>query len=349
MMMKSFDRARFLCTNKRIPGWRSVFCALILVLAIGSAGQRSPAHAAPAGADQIDFELSVYPEKLPRICVNSKLNLYAGVSKSVHKEIGGRVWNLPGTAPNPGITGVKLSGPGELKKQLQDIDGPPGSSIPFVFTSDEPGKVTLKFTVYIENKWIGAQEEVIGSSVKREKGVKFTVIPCKYEVKTVSNFTAQGVQLAALMDGEMKADEQGNFTGSATVDWIGGSASFGTCGAAYYDVAPSQANLTGSQDDSGQLTAEVNYLGAVITMSGCASASGTMIPDPLKITVSSSGGVSTLSQDLYEPNYFSFHGSAVITVIPVEDEAAAFIPSDPETQAGWNDFSSLFGALLALR
>ncbi len=331
---------------------RTVFVALVFALVIAGAGQPAPAQPVPAGKDEISFKLEVFPEKLPTFCVNQKFTFYAGVSKTVNKVINDKNVEIPGNAPAPAVSGSVTD------RDIGTLLGFEDEENTFLFTAKKPGTTTLKFTALVKNIWIGANEEVIGSSVKIEKPVTVKVRNCKYKVETVSQFSAQGVKLASTMEGEMESDEQGNFTGSATVNWVGGVASIGDCSAAYYDVASSQADLTGNQDDSGQLAAEVNYLGAVITMSGCASASGTMIPDPLTLSVPSSGGVSTQSQNLHEPNYFSFYGSVVIVVIPVEDEAAAFNADKPVSWVGtpslsgwavrWDDFPWIFGAFVGL-
>ena len=324
--------------------WRTVFIALVLALTIGGAGQTPLAQAAAADAVEIKFELKVYPEKLPRICPKKALTLYASVSKTVNKVIGGKPFELPGDAPGPLVSGSVVSGSGELKKQLVEIDTP-GSAVPFVFTADKPGKVTLKFTASIKNSWIGANEEVIGSGVKVEKEVTVKV-GCKVKVGTVSQFSAQGAKLVATMDGEMKSDEQGNFTGSATVNWVGGlTVGYRDC-SGVIDVASSQADLTGNQDDSDRLAAEVTYLPAALTHTFDCGASQTIqtqvIPDPLVYSGPSFGGVSTQSQDLYEPTYYAMHGSAVIVVVPEEDEAVSLIPGGH--QASWDDFPWIIGA-----
>jgi len=319
--------------TKGLPKAISIACiALISALAMGSVGPISAAQAAPASADSvgIDFKLTVDPEKLPKICLKGKLNLYAGMSKTVRKELGDTVWNLPRPMPAgpTRIDGSVISGTGTLKKQLQDIDGPPGTSVPFVFTADKPGKVTLRFTADIKNSWIGANEQVIGSGMRVQKEITFTVTPCKYKVKTITKFSAQGVIIVSTMDGEMKSDEQGNFTGSATVNWISGvTVGYKAC-SGVIDVASSQANLTGHQDDSDRLMAEVTYLPAVLTHTfdcgGNETKQAEVTPDPLALSVPSSGGVSTQSQDLYEPTYYAMHGSVDIVVIPEDDGAVAF-------------------------
>ena len=356
-------------TSHPASRWQIVLIALALVT--GSVGQTSQAQAAADNPADVYFEVSANPQSPPPLCINQQLKIYVSINKNITKVINEKAYNLPRGA----VTGVKVTGSmskdvGTLESKKPEVSfgddelavlQPKGiGQADFVFTAKKPGTTTLTFTANVPGAWTGSAEALaLGKSYPANKAeIKVRVIPCKFKVKTASNFSAQGVNLAAIMDGEMKADEQGNFTGSATVNWIGGFASFGTCGAAYYDVASSQADLTGRHDDEGgQLAVEVNYLGAVLTMSGCASASGTVVPDPLALNIPSSGGVSTQSQDLHEPNYFSFYGSAVIVVTPVEDGAVSFNPAGLAARVGspstwltelWDNFPWLNDTMLAL-
>lgn len=165
--------------------------------------------------------------------------------------------------------------------------------------------------------------------------------------------------VAKIENAVMKADEQGNFTGSATVNWtVTTTVVAPLCNSVNFTVSPSQAALTGHMDDSGPLAVNLPYQSATGSVTQvCRTPTGTettsygywMAPDPLSFSVASSGGAFNQSQVLVLTNIGNagtapLAGSSDIVVIP-EGEAVSFNPNNHETS--WDDFSILFGALLA--
>ena len=352
---------QYLSAKGRRTVVRILYAALIGTFAFGSAGQMATAQAAPAADDPIDvkFEIGIYPEKLPTICSKGKLNLYAGVHKSVLKKIGDKVWNLSGNIPEPPhIDGSLIRGSGGLKKQLQDIDDPTGTSVPFLFTADKPGKVTLKFTAPVKNSWIGSNEEVIGSGVTVQKEITFTVIPCKFKVKTLLKFPVPDLYKISVIsdDAEMKGDETGSFTGAATMSWVY-SEVFQDCDFSI-SATDSQADLAGQlDDDGGQLAVTQNFQPTTVATSiccpvvGCRSASDQGTVDPLIFSIAATGGVVTQTVTGQ-----GVSGLATIVVIPEEDEAVAFNADSLTalTSSAWwarlrDNFPWSYSALWALR
>jgi hypothetical protein len=345
---------------------RTVFSALILALTFGSMGQTPAAQAAPAG-DLVNFYLWVLSPKTTLRCGETvTYQVAAGFvpvdadsesspaisldadSRSISLDmLFGLSTDIDAMSGNPTVGDfvVAYKGSKVRSRLLLRFQGPyvTNSGGEFKFKANKPGKTTLYFQGFI-----GETHQFISNEVK------VTVLPCHFQIKTLGDYNALDVNLAALMDREMKSDEQGNITGSGTVNWVGDTLSSGDCSSAI-DVASSKAELTGSLDESGQLIVNVTYLPAVLTNVGkCENAQASLplndqalvTPDPVHISIATSGGVSTRPQDLYEPNYYAMHGSVDIVVIPVEDEAVTFIQGDPE--ARWDDFSRLFGTLLAL-
>jgi len=308
---------------------RILYAALIGTLAIGSAGQIATAQAAPAAGDPVPvkFEIGVYPEKLPTICVNKKLTLYAGVSKTVNKVIGGKPFELPGKAPEPTVTGEKVSGVGTLEKiggGAEDLMSLQGENV-FTFMSNKPGKVTLKFTAPVKNSWVGVNEEVIGSGVTVQKEITFTVIHCKYAVKTLLKFPVPDLYEISVIsdDAVMKGDETGSFTGAASMSWVYSNV-FQECDFSI-SATDSQVDLAGQlDDDGGQLAVTQNFQPTTVATSiccpivGCRSASDQGTLDPLIFSVASTGGVITQTATGQ-----GVSGLATIVVIPEEDEAVA--------------------------
>lgn len=316
---------------------RNLILGLVLVLALGGLGQTSPVQAAPhKDQAEIYFEVWAFPEKPAALCIKQELKIYVSVHKGTLKIINDKVFDIPGgQVPSAKVLGSMTNKIGTLSMPGDELTSLVGSNPDFLFTAEKPGKTTLTFN---------SDVDMGGTLVKAKKAeIQVEVRNCKYKIKTNSRFSAQGITIMSTMDGEMKANEQGNFTGSATVNWVGSPSASGNCRGTI-DIASSQADLTGSQDDSGQLAAEVTYLPAALTHAFCckgicANDSALVTPDAVAMSVPSSGGVFSQSHNLYEPNFYSMYGSVDIVVIPVEDEAAAFIPLN--LKANWDDLSSL--------
>lgn len=346
-------------------GWRTVirilYAVLIGTFAIAGAGQMATAQAASATADSIPvkFELSVSPEKVAKICAQGKLSFYVGMDKTVIKEINGKDWNLPGNVPEPPfIEGSVTSGSGTLKKQLQDFDEPTAASVQFLFTAGKPGKVTLRFTTAIKNSWVGAKEEVIGSGVSVQKEITFTVIPCKYQLKTILKFPVPSLYKITVIsnDATMKGDETGSFTGSATMAWAYSDINQEGCTTSI-SATDSQAELSGQLDeDGGQFKGTQTFQPTTVAVKvccpivGCRSASDQGSLDPLAFSVASAGGVVTRAATGQ-----GVSGSATIVVIPEEDKAVAFnsdhlMAFDPSALQAtlWEHFPWSYNTLQAL-
>jgi len=335
---------------------RILYTVLISALALGGVGPISAAQAAPTLADSIavDFKLAVYPEKLPKVCPKGNLNLQVGISKTVHKEIGDKIWDLPRPMPAGPIRidGSVISGSGTLKEHLQDIDGPPGTSVPFVFTADKPGKVTLKFTADVKNAWIGANEKVIGSGVKVQKEITF-IVGCKFSVKTILQFPVEIYDITVLSDNAvMTPDEQGSFSGSSSMFWVYSNFNLDPCTISI-GATDSQVNLTGQLDEDGQQfvatqTFQPQTDGGVVTCpGGIGGGTSSFTVNPLTFSVASAGG--TVTQTVTAEGV---SGLATIVVIPEDDEVVAFNPDgrtalspSPRWAMPWNIFPWSYSAL----
>ena len=372
------SRGSSLNAGNSAPRWRTVLIALVLALSIGSAGQIPPAQAASPDPTDISFELNVYPEKLTILCGETK-TLYAAVSKTIHKVINDKEWAVPaGLGLSPKVV-VDWSGPkiGTLQGPLQFLEGEGDIDIwqiPFTFTANKPGTTTLKFSASIAGSWIGPDEKLGQSAAKLLKEVTVKV-NCKFKVKTRSRWTMPGIHafdINAMIDNAvMKADEQGNFTGSATVNWaVATTVLSPVCISASFTVSPSQANLTGQMDESGLLVVNLPYQPAAASVTQvCRTPTGPftstyhyqLAPDPLRFSVPSSSGVFNQSQVLVATSDemagpWPLSGSSVIVVIPEEDEAVAFnadsraaLSPSPWWAILGDDFPWPYNASLAVR
>jgi hypothetical protein len=299
---------------------------MMLALAIGLARQAAPVRAAPSAAPGADvtFELSIYPEKPPRICVNEKFMLYAAIAKSTIKEISGRESEIPNPRPQePEVSGKVASGVGTLEKvgsSDNELVSLQGENV-FVFSSSKPGTATLQFTAPIKPSWVKPGEDVLGPAVTLKKTIKINV-GCKLKVKTISQFPVGIYDITVIGDEVlMAADEAGTYAGSGTMYWAYSNIDQTDCSMAI-SASDSQFDLTGQMDADGeQFTATQTFQPTTVTVTaccpivGCNTHSGQGSLYPATFSVASSGGVSTQAVEGQ-----GVSGSERIIVVP--DEAA---------------------------
>jgi len=338
------------------PRWRMLIIALRLALAIGSASPTSLAQAAPAG-ELVNFSMKV---------INPKTTLKCGetVTYLVKVEVEQAAVNLPTPAPGPSgspnglpvivtkveafskdtsvgdFVGAKKGTLTTARTTVVFDDDLATLGTKFKFKANKVGKTTLYFDGLVEGQYVSDNLDV-------------KVIPCKFKVKTILESPSEVVDTRA-SSGEavVTPDENGNYTGSSTMSWV--FSAHPPC-TVVYTAPDSQVALTGRLDDDGkQFVATATFAPTTVSATfdctyGSGSGQSPMVLPPLQFKASSSGGVSTQA----------FAGAlATIIVVPEEDKAAAYIPGNPKARIGlpsprwamlWDDFSSLFSTLLALR
>ncbi len=311
------------------PRWRTVFIALVLALAVGSAGQTPSVIAAPAGV----------PVKVYMELVNPKTRVCVG--KTAQYPV--RVYTPPTTSAGIdfdryALPGIKVEGfsqdktvgdflgakKGTLTTRTtapsdEDIDEAGGfESTPntayFTFKAKKAGTTTLYFEASAHGQYVSDK-------------VSVKVVNCKYKVIIGSQMNWCGpygcIKFRGVStDGQVTADETGYiFTGTAPVYWVSTS-KVPNCGAVN-SLGIGQVKMRGNLSDSGQLLLELNYdtvpFTDVVTCPGIGSGSSALpiTPSPLTVTVPSFGGVVQLSQQMDggpEPAL----GSANVYVIPLE-------------------------------
>jgi len=294
----------------------------------------------------------------------NELWFYASVFKTVHKEINDKDYAIYAGHFATGIGG-KVTGPniGTLKAMLGDPDDP--DQQPFLFTAQKAGKTTLTFTGSIKDSSLGPNVTVLGPGIKAVTEVPVKVSPCKFKVETHAEWHVPGpahlFMAATSGEAEVKApDAQSPFTGSSSVDWAVQAGSVGDCSGTV-TMGSSQVDWTGQMDDNGQLTLNGTYQQSTgtekINCGGSSqSRSFNLTPDPIKVSVDSSGGVTEQSEVVQGPEAVT--GFVTIVVVPEEDEAAAFNFGNPEARLAspsprWTMLSDNFpwhdNAFLALR
>jgi len=339
--------------GNQISRWRTAFIALLLALVIGSAGQTHLAQAAPA-RELVNFSMEVQ---------NPKTKLRCGETVTYLVQVELQQTGAP--TPSPGALGfakglsvvninveatsIDMSvgdfvGKAIAKTAVVFDDDVTGLGAKFKFKANKPGKTTLNFEGFVGKEYVSAHLDV-------------KVLPCKFKATTIGEWHVPGpanISVVAISDdAEVDADEQGTLTGSTSVNWVVTAGQVGDC-IAQSETASSQVDWSGNMNDQGQLMMDAKYQTAEISLpvfcvgsdGGIASGSTPvqLTPDPLQVSLVSEGGVFRELQVLQGPE--SMYGFVTIVVVPVDDEAAAFIPT--EQDAVWDDFISLFGALLTL-
>ncbi len=337
--------------------WHTVYIALVLALTLGNAGQTYSAQAAPPGATELSFFMLANKEGASKpVCIGElvhinvlvyRLKTVSGVSQAPEPVTG---LSVIGLVDNPSIG--QLS-PSENTTSWASAIYPGAAD--FVFTAENYGETIVAFSAMIETPgWFGTNWGGASQIVSAQFDIR--VVPCKYKVTTIGEWHVPGpanIFLAATSDdAEVKAaDAQGPFTGSTTVNWAESHSGVGNCpaSAAVITIGNSRVEWTGKMDDNGQLTLHAAYQPAQASDSVSCGESGTiqfqLTPDPIQISLASSGGVFKQSLLLQGPE--ATPGFVTIIVVPEEDEAMVFNPGNHV--ASWDDFSSWFGFLLALR
>jgi hypothetical protein len=363
-MFRNFHNSRGSSTSharNQSAQWRTVLIALVLALAIGSAGQTPRAQAAPDNPADIYFEVWAFPKNPPPLCINQELKIYVSVNKGIVKIINDKAFDLPrGNVPGVQVRGSMTNAIGTLSSVDDELANLVGGNADFLFTAKKAGKTILTFNADVEGRWTGSVKlTLLGRTIPAKKAeIPVTVRNCKFKVTTIGQWHVPGpasISVVAISDdAEVRsADAQGPFTGSTTVNWTVTSGQVGDC-LPQSVTASSQVDWTGNMDDNNLLVLDANYQTAGISLPVfCVGSDGgvaegstpvQLTPDPLQVSVLSDGAVFEQPQVLQGPE--AMPGYATIIVVPEEDEAVSFIPGDHE--AGWGDFSTLLGALLAL-
>ena len=301
-----------------------IFKVLMLVIILVSSNQQLPVQAAPVKATDLSYFMLVNKEGASKpICLGEITPIKVLVYR-------GKTVNGVSQAPET-ITGVKVNGwshnpnVGQISPRqnitLLASDFPGAAE--FVFYAENVGETTITFEATIVTPgWFGTNW---GGGSKTVTGfVEVKVIPCKFKVEVTSNWNnnVRGKYIATMDELIITADSNGQYDGSANVDWIG-TFMMDTC-PKEYTIPTGQTDLTGEFSDTGQLTLDLTFLTASVTHNGaCGNLSGwdnfEVSQDPLHINVPSSGGAFVLPQLLTGSGEMGiFDGSVAIVVTPVD-------------------------------
>ncbi len=360
-------RGSYTHVRNTVPRWRTVLISLVLALTIESAGQITPAQAAPP-REPVYFSMKVQNPKTSLRCGETATYLV-----KVELQQTGAPTPAPGSLGLPkglSVIGIKVEafskdlsvgdfvgavkGTATARTAVVFDDYLSGLGAKFKFKANKPGKTTLYFQGLVGKEYISFNLDV-------------KVLPCKFKATTIGEWHVPGPAnisvVASSDDAEVKADDEGNFTGSTTVNWVVSSGQVGDC-IPQSVTTSSQVDWTGNMDDNNLLMMDAKYQTAGITLpvycvgsdGGIASGSTPvqLTPDPLQVSVAAGGGVFRQSQVLQGPE--ATPGYVTIIVVPEEDEAAAFNTDSRVTlfpSAWWamlrDAFPWFYGVVLALR
>ena len=314
------------------PLWRSVVMALVLALVVGSAGQPSPARAAPAG--DATLWIGLFAEKIGgerTICTGDKVLIRVRVVQRI--EIIGSEENYS-LAPSIGVeVGASVDGNGVGRispaKNTTRLDSEPMGATYFTFSAEKPGATTVVFQAKLNTRVVLGF--VLSSITIPPTRVPLTVIDCSYKVTAISRWSGFGLNYVAMIDqAGLTADAPGHYTGTATVNWVITQMDSTAGCISHATTFTSQADLTGDTDEDGQqLVVDLAYQLAEVKatwyhyFSDCTATNShelvSYTPDPLTLSVPASGGVSSQSQALVDmlPSAQNMAGSADVVVTPV--------------------------------
>jgi len=335
--------------------WRSAIPALVLLLIIGTVNPTSSAQAAPAGSTELSFFMNVVKEGASKpVCIGElvhinvlvyRLKLINGVSEAPEAITG---ISVIGVVDNPNIGQIS---PGENTTIWASAIYPGAAD--FVFTAEKPGETIVAFSGMIVNSgWFGTNWG--GSSQIVSDQVNVKVIPCKFKVETFGQWyeasDGASYSIAAVSDEAMvTADADGHYTGSASVNWIGTGYVEGCVFPV--QISSGQIHYTGEINESGQLVMNQTYEPVenswnYVCGNGTGSGKGLFTSDSIIVSISSSGGVTTMPHMIDVIWWIPMSGSVTNVITPEEDTAVAFNPASQETS--WNDILNLLGVSLVL-
>lgn len=299
---------------------RRLWVVVTLALAIGSAGQtQTPlAQAAPPGDASIGIWLTAEQVGAKHtICPGDQVVIRVMVLKKVEVEGRGPVLGrLPGVEVGASVVGQSDVGRVSPAKNSTSLKSDPVGATYFTFAAEKPGTVAVVFKGKV-NVLAVLGLELSSNTVKAD--VTLTVEDCKYQISAISRWRVPGeahlTLVARIKIAGMVEDGGGHYRGTARVQWIVFAGQVGDCTGTL--PPDSQAEATGQVFGPDEFVVDVSYDTAIVPLAiDCKGAGGNMefplTPDPVTLTVPTTGGNETLAQILRGPE--DTPGTVVIIV-----------------------------------
>ena len=299
-------------SNLLSPMIRIFISILIFMLVFTSESLPSSVLAAPTSVSVTWFMDVANPKTI--VCVGETVEYRATAHyRSEHFQAD---WAISGVNIEASSTDTNV-GSFSVDRQIAGMANEDLVTASFFFKGKKPGTTTLNFEALIDHNFTNTYVSF---------SVPVKVIPCKFKVVTTSNMAACYPGgcikfLGVIIDGMIKADENGYFTGEAPVVWISTSA-VPNCGAVN-SLGIGKVKMRGNLNDSSQLIVDLKY--APVSFSDvvtCPMGSGagnlTITASALNVTVpTSTGGVVSKPQQM-QGGPGSAGGSALVYVIPMD-------------------------------
>ena len=222
------------------PRWRTVFIALVLALAIGSAGQPPLAQAAPSPQQGFGYRLrAINLSGGDFICVGDRVKLNVRVTRGFENQQ--NIQDVTGVLVTASTSNASIGQLDQVEANTGYIADFPGI-VNFKFTAKKAGTTTISFEGTINHTWLGI---AIGTYTRTDQ-VVLTVEECQYRVSGFSDFSVEGsVVVAVFNDAVMRLGSDGLYTGTATVEWVGYQDPILCAGVMLLDQAKTKVELTG--------------------------------------------------------------------------------------------------------
>lgn len=306
-------------SRNQTPRWRTLLIALVFALSIGFAGQMPQAQAAPA-KDPVTVSMTIVNPKTS-LCIGQSAFYEVQVISAAHTTAGIQVdaWALSGitvTAFSKDESVGDFIGPKTKGfrtrmtsswEELENLSGPSfegrSNSAVFHFKANKPGRTTLFFEGLAYGQYVSFN-------------VPVRVIQCKYQVVTISKWSAGMTSVATIYNAYMETNDNGSVI-STTVNVLWTTTMI--CGIKS-PVSQSEATLTGSFNENDELVIKITFGPAASEGGGNCQVSvetqNIATPNPLTVTVGPSGGVFNQVHTVKASNG-DFPGSVTIIVWPL--------------------------------
>ena len=311
------------------PSWKKALVAVLLALTLASAGLITSASAA---GQAVTFYMELARPKLT-LCFGEAVQYKATVKANPQ---GDKNWTVS-------VPGVKIEAL-VVDKSIGTING---SKSGFASTVSESNPdQTLSHSVVFEFKaakkagkttiYFDALVAGFGNDGYVSQKIDVRVIPCKFKVKSIARFpkttgnpfTPYPPQKVRMNNTSITVDENGSFSGTAAMHWVGASITGPTVEGVHCTVkqafpATSDVTITAEVNergaDAGKLVLKLTYeMASANTVETCSPAPSvsSSLPyqlDTLTVTVPLSGGTVTLSQ-----GQSGFNTGSVTVVVTAE-------------------------------
>ena len=290
--------------------WRNVFIALVLAVAIGSAGQAPSVQAAPARDARIF--MFARPETTKPICVGDTALITVNVKK--YEFAGEESATLLGTFIGVNVhASVVTPSIGMINPTSALTRANQENRAVFIFSALKPGTTRIEFSGKVNQLLLLGRPISSGDTVTA--ATQLTVVQCVYDIQVISTFrvgmTSVGTsnQLVFLVD---KERDESTFY----VNWVTSA----LCGI-NSPISESKATVV-TERVGNNIKVNVTFLpsssigGGTCGVSVATDNTMKLALSPLTIIVPPEGGSATIPQTVKAKNG-SFTGSAFISVTPL--------------------------------